>query len=293
MFIHSVHNNPPPSSVSNHRLPSRYHLHQISSAELQQQKTAIPSKSLLEEVLNNPSEKALQSPSPPLVNGWVSQTSGGTIHHTGTRKGVDVDSDLLSMKMFNGEAGNVSSLPVMKSKDSAKHSPLLRVNKKHEPSPLMVNGVFHERPGLIKNPKTLKSLKKEQADCNEDGEEDDEASTEARLIESATLFAHQLRYNRNVGFYYTRKRPRNFAMRNRVFDTPPSASFSVKRRKMMDGKSERRAAMLTVEQGKVPSIQQPPPPPPPMFVCEWSGCFRQFSEASQVRLPLDWLEIFI
>ncbi|KAM7534781.1 hypothetical protein Aperf_G00000109388 [Anoplocephala perfoliata] len=277
-----VHNNPPPNSVSNHRLPSCYHPHQISSNELQQQKSSISSKSLLEEVLNNPSNKALQTSSPPLVNGCVSRTSGVTIHHTGTRKDVDGNSNLSSMKMVNGET-------VVKSKDPVKQASQMRVNKKHETSALMVNGVFHEQPDFMKKSKALKSVKKEQAvkkDNNEEEEEEDEdeASTEASLIESATIFTHQLRYNRKVGFYYTRKRPRNFAVRNRVFDTPPpSASFSVKRQKMMDRKSEERAAMLTVEQGKkVPSIHQPPPPPPLMFVCEWSGCFRQFSEASQV-----------
>ncbi|VDL62043.1 unnamed protein product [Hymenolepis diminuta] len=282
-----VHNTPPPNSVLNHHHQYNHPPNQVVSTS-SPQKPTLPSTSLLEEVLNNPaSSKVVPSPkSPPpspLLNGYSNRAS--TIHHTGAgRKSIPTAiCNPPVVKMVNGEANNTAPiLPVVKNK-----YPEQNKNKQEK----LVNGVSHEH-----KPKKLKS---EYNEMREDEEE-----TETRLMEWATFNTHQLFYNRKVGFFFTRKRPRYFAVRNRVYDQPkPTAA---KRRKMMmvDGglKSFYRhvatAALLSREQGRstdsnshrpnIPTAAaavqqtQPPSPPPLMFVCEWGGCFRQFPAASQV-----------
>lgn len=288
-----VHNAPPPNSVLNHHHQYNHPLNQVVPTS-SPQKPTLPSTSLLEEVLNNPaSSKVVPSPkSPPpspLLNGYSNRAS--TIHHTGAgRKSIHTAiCNPPVVKMVNGEANNTAPiLSVIKNKYPEQN------NNKQEK---LVNGISHEH-----KPKKLKS---EYNEMREDEEENEEES-ETRLMEWATFNTHQLFYNRKVGFFFTRKRPRYFAVRNRVYDQPkPTAA---KRRKMMmvDGglKSFYRhvatAALLSKEQGKttdsnshrpniptaVAAVQQtqPPSPPPLMFVCEWGGCFRQFPAASQVRL---------
>ncbi|VDO07888.1 unnamed protein product [Rodentolepis nana] len=292
-----VPNTPPPNSLLNHHHQYNNPPNQVVSAP-SLQKPTLTSTSLLEEALNNPGSSKVvppKSPAPsPLLNGYSNRAS--TIHHTGVgRKSIPaVICNPPAVKMVNGEANNTTpTLPVIKNKGPEQNN----LQEK------LVNGVSH-----VCKPK---NLKREYNEVKDDMEE-----TETRLMEWATFNSHQLCYNRKVGFYFTRKRPRYFAARNRVFDQPKLAAG--KRQKMMTTESGLKnfyqnvatAALLSKEQGKRtmtvnsnpnhrPSIptpaavqrNQPPSPPPLMFVCEWNGCFRQFPVASQVRLSSPFLTI--
>ncbi|VDK39035.1 unnamed protein product [Taenia asiatica] len=250
------------NSLLNHHPPQHHHL--LSPGKLS-------SKSLLEEVLNSPSNKNISS----LVNGCGSG-SGSTIHHIPSVRNDLIVAAAPSIKLVNGEG-----TPVKKPK---------QLQVKAEPS--LVNGVLHgdenTNVGESEKPNTTK-VKREEGDDGEAGaEEEDDEQTEAKLVEVATFFTHYLCFNRRVGFHYTRKRPRNFALRNRVIrgtssalldDTPYPCSPTKRCRIGLRSESTETAASFQLQQQ-----QQPPPPPlsPPMFVCEWGGCLQRFPATKQV-----------
>ncbi|CDS36846.1 AT rich interaction region [Echinococcus multilocularis] len=249
------------NSLVNHRLPQHHYL-------LSPRKSS--SKSLLEEVLNSPSNKNI----PPLVNGCGGGSgSGSTIHHIPSMRNDLVVSAAPSIKLVNGESAPVKKqLPV-------------------KTEPPLVNGVFHENENVTmresEKPNKVK-VKEESDDEAEAREEEDDKWMEAKLVEVATFFTHYLCFNRRVGFYYTRKRPRNFALRNRVLkgafsilpdDTAYSCSPTKRRKVDLKSESTKTAMSSQLQQ----QVQLPPPPTsPPMFVCEWGGCSRRFPVAKQV-----------
>ncbi|VDM35020.1 unnamed protein product [Hydatigera taeniaeformis] len=251
------------NSLLNHRLPQ--HHHQLSPRKLS-------SKSLLEEVLNSPSNKNI----PALVNG-CGGSSGSTIHHIPSARTDLVAAAASSIKLVNGESTSVKK---------SKQLPV-----KTEPS--LINGILHvnedacvganERPNKVK-------VKQEKSDGETDagGDGDDDKQIEVKLVEFATFFTHYLCFNRRVGFHYTRKRPRNFALRNRIIrstistllDDDTALCSSTKRRKV-DLKSESTESAVSSQLQNQPE-PPPPPPSPPMFVCEWAGCLQRFPTAKQV-----------
>lgn len=250
------------NSLLNHRLPQHQHL--LSARKLS-------SKSLLEEVLNSPPNKSI----PSLVNG-CGGGSGGTIHHIPSVRNDLVVAAAPSIKLVNGEGTTVKNpkqLPV-----------------KAEPS--LVNGVLHggDSANVMASGKPNKvKVKREEDDGEAEAGEEDDKRAEAKLVEVATFLTHYLCFNRRVGFHYTRKRPRNFALRNRVIrgtistlldDAPYSCLPTKRRRTCLKNESVKTPASSQPRQQQEPP---PPPPSPPMFICEWGGCLQRFPVAKQVR----------
>lgn len=208
-----------------------------------------PQKSLLEEVLNAPSDKA-RSP-PPLVNGIA---TSNTVHHTPTLANPPI-------KLVNG----------------VENSPKMIKEKQLSPHPIgLVNGISHlDTADHVKKPKKIIKPEPEVV-------EDDKAMEE-RLIEAATFFTHYLCFNRRVGFYYTRKRPRNFALRHRILNSDDSSSSSSsKKRRKIEALTNASTSVLPQSQQRLFLPPPPRPPTPPVFVCEWSGCLQRFAFAKQV-----------
>uniref|UniRef100_A0A5K3FAU4 C2H2-type domain-containing protein n=2 Tax=Mesocestoides corti TaxID=53468 RepID=A0A5K3FAU4_MESCO len=223
-----------------------------------------PPKSLLEEVLNAPSNKAATSPlasprnGPPLVNG------GGTVHHVAGGNGIKKEllSKCLSTKLLNGE-----TTPIKKAHQQAKAD----VQQ-------LVNGVAHDDG----------DEEKEEADLEKPKDTDDvetQEVVEKGLMEAATFLTHFLRFNRRVGFYYTRKRPRDFALRHRFLkDTGTDSSLVKRRRNLVKTEPHTDGTVVSPKPSSSPPppSSSPPPPPPPVFTCEWGSCMQQFPSAKQI-----------